>query len=207
MSPFRYQKSNFKIMSIRLAFFINELVYLTGIQDAIRSRVLDAEIVGAVITDQKDLIESPITKGIPIYGEIDSLSQEEMYKDQVEWLEAYNPEWVVVAGWQESLDNLLNRYEYRVIHVDIKPALKQSPSINEPDPIAAGLAACQQGLAQEMHLIAYLLSKPNERGIVLESNSTLIYKRDSMETLSMRIQQAVAKTVVAALHRLTEGDD
>ena len=187
-------------MSIHLAFFINSPAYLTGIQDAIRSRVLDAEIVGAVITDRKDSDESPIAKTIPIYDE-------GMHKDRVEWLEKYNPDWIVVAGWREPLDDLLNRYEYRVINVDIKPALKQSPSVNEPDPIAAGLAACQQGLAQEMHLVAYLLSKPDERGIVLDSNSALIYKRDSMETLSMRVQQAVAKTVVAALHRLTEGDD
>jgi len=92
-----------------------------------------------------------------------------------------------------------------IINIEITPALEGASQaekqaiMDEQEPLVAGLKACQQNLSQEMHMIAYLLNgEPNAKGIVIGSDSALIYKRDRLETLSMRIQQSVIKTAVSA---------
>lgn len=194
-------------MSIRLAIFTNKPLYLQGFHDALRGRVLDAEIVASVITDAQDLSEPKAAEAIPIYTQEDG--------DLPDWLEGYNPDWLVLIDWRTQLDlEILDRFAYRAINVQITPGLAGASKaeaeaiMDEQDPIVAGLKACQQNLTQEMHMIAYLLNgEADAKGIVIGSDSALIYKRDRLETLAMRVQQTVIKTTIAALRRLSEGDE
>lgn len=192
-------------MSIRLTILTNKPLYLQGFYDALRSHVLDAEIVAAAITETQDLSESTIAEAIPIYTQENGPLSD--------WLESHNSDWLVLIDSQARLDpEILSRFAYRAINIQIMPGLAQTSKaeaiMDEKDPIIAGLQACQQNLAQEMHMIAYLLNgKADAKGIVIGSDSALIYKRDRLETLAMRVQQAVIKTAITALRRLTEGDE
>jgi|GEM_PF-4626283 len=191
-------------MSIRIAILTNKQLYLQGFYDALRSRALDAEIVASVTIETQ--AESTIAETIPVYDQEDG--------GLPSWLESHTPDWLVLIDWQTALDpEILNHFAYRAINIEITPALEGASQaekqaiMDEQEPLVAGLKACQQNLSQEMHMIAYLLNgEPNAKGIVIGSDSALIYKRDRLETLSMRIQQSVIKTAVSALRRLTEGD-
>jgi len=165
-------------MSIRIAILTNKQLYLQGFYDALRSRALDAEIVASVTIETQ--AESTIAETIPVYDQEDG--------GLPSWLESHTPDWLVLIDWQTALDpEILNHFAYRAINIEITPALEGASQaekqaiMDEQEPLVAGLKACQQNLSQEMHMIAYLLNgEPNAKGIVIGSDSALIYKRDRL---------------------------
>jgi formyltetrahydrofolate-dependent phosphoribosylglycinamide formyltransferase len=180
--------------------------------DAIRARALDAEIV-VVVANRKDAFglqragkAGLATRYHPLKPYRDAgQARSEYDADLAQLLKAYQPDWVVLAGWMHLLsDAFLRHFPYRVIN--LHPALPgQFPGAHA---IPAALAAFQKGEIKETGVMVHLV--PDEQvdnGPVLASERVPIYAHDTLETLTNRIHQAEYGLLIQALRRLTEGDE
>lgn len=185
---------------------------LQAIIDAIRMRHLDAQIV-VVVSNRKEAygLQRAEKAGIPTryhplqpYRAADR-DRTEYDADLAEMVAAYKPDWVVLAGWMHILSNaFLQRFPYRVIN--LHPALPgQFPGV---DAIQRAYEAYKAGKIKKTGIMVHLV--PDEQvdsGPILETQDVLIYPTDSLESLEKRVHQTEHQVLVAALHRLIEGDE
>jgi formyltetrahydrofolate-dependent phosphoribosylglycinamide formyltransferase len=200
-------------MTVRLAVLISgNGSNLQAILDAIRMRVLDAEVVVVVSNRQNAYgLERATKAGAP--ARVHALkpyrdagrSRAEYDADLAALLQEYRPDWVVLAGWMHILSHaFLRHFPYRV--VNLHPALPgQFPGAHA---IADAFAAFQQGQIKQTGVMVHLVPDEQvDRGPVLASQEVPIYPTDSEETLANRIHQVEHRVLVGALDRLIRGDE
>ncbi len=199
--------------SIKLAVIISGSgSNLQAIIDAIRYRVLDAEIVVVVANRKRALgLERAQKAGIPTrYHPLkpyrdSGRSREDYDADLATILQEYRPDWVILAGWMHILSqDFLDHFAYRVIN--LHPALPgKFPGAHA---IEDAFAACQRGEIKQTGVMVHLV--PDEEvdaGPVLGTQEVLIYPQDTLEMLTNRIHQAEHQLLVSTLIRLIEGDE
>lgn len=200
-------------MSARLVVLISGSgSNLQAILDAIRMRVLDAQVVLVVSNRQAAFgLERAQKAGIPTrvhplkpYRDA-GRSREEYDADLAALVREAAPDWVLLAGWMHILsDNFLRHFSYRV--VNLHPALPgQFPGATA---IADALAAFQAGQIKKTGVMVHLVPDEQvDRGPVIASEEVPIYPTDTLESLTNRIHQTEHRVLVGALARLIQGDE
>jgi formyltetrahydrofolate-dependent phosphoribosylglycinamide formyltransferase len=200
-------------MSARLVVLISgNGSNLQSLLDAIRMRVLDAQVV-LVVSNRKDAygLERAAKAGIPTrYHPLKPYrdagrSRADYDADLAQMVAAAKPDYVVLAGWMHILsDAFLRHFPYRV--VNLHPALPgQFPGAHA---IEDAFAAFGRGEIKHTGVMVHLVPDEQvDRGPVILSQEVLIYASDTPEMLTNRIHQAEHKLLVQALIRLIEGDE
>jgi len=200
-------------MPTRLALLISgNGSNLQAVIDAIRMRLLDAEIV-IVVSNRKEAygLQRATKAGIPTHYHPlkpyrDAGKDRAAYDtDLANLIARYQPDWIVLAGWMHILSNaFLQRFPYRVIN--LHPALPgQFPGVNA---IERAYEAFQAGQIKKTGVMVHLV--PDEEidsGPILATRDVQIYRTDALETLEQRIHQVEHQVLIEALHRLIEGDE
>lgn len=200
-------------MSTKLAVLISgNGSNLQALIDAIRYRVLDAEIV-VVVSNRKDAygLQRAAKAGIPTHYHplkpyrAAGQDRREYDTDLAKLLAPYHPDWVILAGWMHILSSaFLQQYPYRVIN--LHPALPGQ--FAGTDAIARAHAAYQRGEIKKTGVMVHLVPDEGvDSGPVLASEDVLIYANDTVEMLERRIHQTEHGLLVAAIQRLIEGDE
>ena len=199
-------------MSTRLAVLISgNGSNLQAIIDAIRMRVLDAEIV-VVVSNRQDAygLQRASKAGIPThYHPLKPFREAEQSRAaydaaSADLLAPYKPEWVVLAGWMHILsDAFLQRFPYRVIN--LHPALPGAfPGVNA---IGRAFEAYNAGDIKKTGVMVHLVPDEGvDSGPVLATREVAIYRTDTLEMLEKRIHQTEHQVLIEALLRLIEGD-
>lgn len=199
-------------MATRLAVLISgNGSNLQALIDAIRMRVLDAEIV-VVITNRKEAygLQRAAKAGIPTrYHPLkpyrDAGQERTVYDAALaEIVAAYRPDWIVLAGWMHILSNaFLQRFPYRVIN--LHPALPgQFAGVNA---IQRAYEAYGAGNIKKTGVMVHLVPDEGvDNGPILATRDVPIYRTDTLEMLQQRVHQTEHQVLVEALHRLIEGD-
>ena len=199
-------------MSTRLAILISgNGSNLQAIMDAIRLRVLDAEIV-VVVANRQDAygLQRASKTGIPThYHPLKPFrdagrTRAEYDAALADLVAPYRPDWIVLAGWMHILSNaFLQRFPYRVIN--LHPALPgQLPGVNA---ISRAYEAYQTGTLKNTGVMVHLVPDEGvDSGPVLGTREVAIYRTDTLEMLEKRIHQTEHQVLVEALLRLIEGD-
>ena len=185
---------------------------LQAIIDAIRERILPAEIVVVVSSKANAYgLQRAEKAGIPTrvhrlksYKD-EGRSRREYDTDLAAIIKEFRPDWVVLAGWMLLLSsNFLDEFFFRVIN--LHPALPGAfPGTHA---IERAFAAYQAGEIKETGLMVHLV--PDEQvdaGPVLEKATVPIYPSDTLENLETRMHQAEHQALVRALLRVIEGDE
>jgi formyltetrahydrofolate-dependent phosphoribosylglycinamide formyltransferase len=200
-------------MATRLAVFISgNGSNLQAIIDAIRQRVLDAEIV-VVVSNRKEAygLQRAAKAGIPTHYHplkpFLAAGQERAAYDAAlaDLVAPYKPEWIVLAGWMHILSNaFLQRFPYRVIN--LHPALPgQFPGVNA---IQRAYEAYQTGAIKKTGVMVHLVPDEGvDSGPILATRDVLIYRTDALETLEQRVHQSEHQVLIEALLRVIEGDE
>ena len=200
-------------MTVRLAVLISgNGSNLQAILDAIRMRVLDAQVV-VVVSNRKAALglERAAKAGVPThYHPLKSYrdagrSREEYDADLAEILKQYAPDYVVLAGWMHIFSNqFLRHFPYRVIN--LHPALPgKFPGAHA---IEEAFAAFQRGEIKGTGVMVHLVPDEQvDRGPVLLTSEVPIYPTDTLETLENRVHQAEHRTLIQAIDRLIQGDE
>ena len=200
-------------MTVRLAVLISgNGSNLQAILDAIRMRVLDAQVV-VVVSNRKAALglERAAKAGVPThYHPLKSYrdagrSREEYDADLAEILKQYAPDYVVLAGWMHIFSNqFLRHFPYRVIN--LHPALPgKFPGAHA---IEEAFAAFQRGEIKGTGVMVHLVPDEQvDRGPVLLTSEVPIYPTDTLETLENRVHQVEHRTLVQAIDRLIQGDE
>ncbi len=200
-------------MSARLAVLISgNGSNLQAILDAIRMRVLDAEVV-VVVSNRRNAygLERAAKAGVPtLYHPLKPYTdagrpRADYDADLAKMLRPYNVDWVVLAGWMHIFTNeFLRHFPYRV--VNLHPALPgQFPGARA---IQEAFEAFQRGEIKHTGVMVHLV--PDEQvdsGPVILTDDVPIYKTDTLEMLENRIHQAEHRLLVQALDRLISGDE
>lgn len=200
-------------MSARLAVLISgNGSNLQAILDAIRMRVLDAEVVVVVSNRRKAYgLERAAKAGVPtIYHPLKPYRdagrpRAEYDADLAEKLRPYQVDWVVLAGWMHIFTKeFLRHYPYRI--VNLHPALPgQFPGAHA---IEEAFEAFQQGKIKQTGVMVHLVPDEQvDRGPVILTTDVPIYQTDTLETLESRLHQTEHTTLVKALDRLVSGDE
>jgi formyltetrahydrofolate-dependent phosphoribosylglycinamide formyltransferase len=200
-------------MTARLAVLISgHGSNLQAILDAIRMRVLDAEVV-VVVSNRRAAygLERAAQAGVP--ARVHALkpyrdagrSREQYDADLAALLQEYRPDWVVLAGWMHILSSAFMRhFPYRV--VNLHPALPgQFPGAHA---IAEAFEAFKEGKIKSTGVMVHLAPDEQvDQGPVLATETVPIYPTDTEETLAHRIHQVEHRVLVGALDRLIRGDE
>lgn len=199
-------------MTTRLAVLISgNGSNLQALIDAIRQRILPAEIV-TVVSNRREAfgLQRAEKAGIPThyfplkpYREANR-PRRDYDADLASLLKPYQPDWIVLAGWMHILSNeFLQAFPYRVIN--LHPALPgQFPGT---DAIARAFHAYQAGTIQKTGVMVHLV--PDEQvdsGPVLASEDVLLYPKDTLAMLEQRVHQTEHQLLISALLRVIEGD-
>ena len=202
-----------KDLTTRLAVFVSgNGSNLQAIIDAIRARLLEAEVV-LVVSNRKAAfgLERAQKAGIPTlyfplkpYRDADR-SRAEYDADLAQKVREYKPDYIVLAGWMHIFsNNFVKHFPYRI--VNLHPALPgQFPG---KDSIAEAFAAYQRGEIKKTGIMIHLA--PDERvgvGPVLATVDVPIYPSDTLEMLQNRIHQAEHRLLIQTLDRLIRGDE
>ena len=200
-------------MSARLAVLISgNGSNLQAILDAIRMRVLDAQ-VAVVVSNRKAAfgLERAAKAGVPTryhplkpYRDAER-SRNEYDADLAEIVKEYAPDYVVLAGWMHIFtQDFLKNFPYRVIN--LHPALPgKFPGAHAiEDAFAAYTRGEIKGTGAMVHLVP---DEQVDRGPVIHTAEVPIYPTDTLETLETRMQQTEHKILVQAIARLIEGDE
>ena len=185
---------------------------LQALMDAIRYRILDAEIV-VVVSNRKDAygLERATKASIPtIYHPLkpyrDSGRSREQYDaDLAQQLQPYTPDYIVLVGWMHILSHaFLRHYPYRIIN--LHPALPgQFPGAHA---IEEAFAAFQRGEIKQTGVMVHLVPDEQvDRGPVILTGDVPIYASDTLEMLTNRIHQMEHRILVQAIDRLVQGDE
>ncbi len=200
-------------MTARLAVLISgNGSNLQAILDAIRMRVLDAQVV-VVVSNRKAAygLERAAKAGVPThyhplkpYRDADR-TRAEYDHDLAQIVKKYAPDYVILAGWMHIFTNsFLDQFPYRV--VNLHPALPgKFPGAHA---IEEAFAAFQRGEIKGTGVMVHLVPDEQvDRGPVLLTNDVPILPTDTLETLETRIQQTEHRTLVQAIARLIQGDE
>jgi formyltetrahydrofolate-dependent phosphoribosylglycinamide formyltransferase len=191
-------------MSARLVVLISGSgSNLQAILDAYQSGRLAAEVV-AVFSNKKDAygLERARRSGVaaiavPKPRELDRRVYDAALAEQVL---AYQPDWVILAGWMRILSaEFLNRFPNRV--VNLHPALPGS--FPGTDAIQRAYEAYQQGTIAHTGVMVHLV--PDEGvdcGPVLAQEIVPILPGDALEDLEQRVHATEHRLLVAALEQL-----
>ena len=200
-------------LTTRLAVFVSgNGSNLQAIIDAIRARLLEAEVV-LVVSNRKAAfgLERAQKAGIPTlyfplkpYRDADR-SRAEYDADLAQKVREYKPDYILLAGWMHIFsNNFVKHFPYRI--VNLHPALPgQFPG---KDSIAEAFAAYQRGEIKKTGIMIHLA--PDERvdvGPVLATVDVPIYPSDTLEMLQNRIHQAEHRLLIQTLDRLIRGDE
>lgn len=185
---------------------------LQAIIDAIRQRILQAEIV-VVVSNRKEAygLQRAAKAGIPtLYHPLKPFR--EAGKERTDYdaalaglLAPYKPDWIVLAGWMHILsDAFLQRFPYRVIN--LHPALPgQFPGTHA---IARAYEAFQAGAIKKTGVMVHLVPDEGvDSGPILATREVLIYRTDALENLEQRVHQTEHQVLIEALLRVIEGDE
>ncbi|MEM7125896.1 MAG: phosphoribosylglycinamide formyltransferase [Chloroflexota bacterium] len=185
---------------------------LQAILDAIRYRVLDAQVV-VVASNRADAYGLTRAQKANVPTEIhllkpylqDGRGRTAYDGDLANLLKPYAPDYVVMVGWMHILSRaFLDHFPYRV--VNLHPALPgKFPGAHA---IQEAFNAYQKGDINETGVMVHLV--PDEKvdaGPVLGTQTVAIYPSDTLEMLENRIHQAEHTLLVQMLVRLIYGDD
>lgn len=185
---------------------------LQAILDAVRMRVLDAEVV-LVVSNRADAygLERAQKAGIKAVVHAlkpyiqDGRGRGEYDADLAQIVAEGAPDYVVLAGWMHILSQrFLREFPYRV--VNLHPALPgMFPGAHA---IEDAWTAFQADEIRETGVMVHLV--PDERvdeGPVLATETVSIYATDTLEGLGKRIQQVEHRLLVQTLDRLINGDE
>lgn len=185
---------------------------LQALIDAVRLRLLDAEIV-LVVSNRKtayglqraEKARIP-TRYHPLKPYTDAgRSRQEYDADLAQIVKEFRPDLVVLAGWMHILSAaFLQEFPYRV--VNLHPALPgEFPGAHA---VEEALAAYQRGEIKRTGVMVHLVpDEAVDAGPVLATEEVPIYPTDTLETLTQRIHQVEHRLLVSALRRLIEGDE
>lgn len=185
---------------------------LQAVMDAIRLRVLPAQIV-AVISNRKAALglERAAKANIPTryhplkpYSDANR-SRRDYDADLAAMVKEYSPDYVVLAGWMHILSSaFLRHFPYRV--VNLHPALPgKFPGAHA---IADAFAAYQRGEIKQTGCMVHLVpDEAVDSGPVIGVADVPIYPTDTLEMLATRMHHAEHTLLVQSLIRLTEGDE
>lgn len=185
---------------------------LQALIDAIRMKVLDAEIV-LVVSNRKDafgLVRAE-KAGIPTHYmplkpyTAAGRTRADYDADLAQIVGEAAPDWVVLAGWMHILSSaFLDRFPYRV--VNLHPALPgKFPGAHA---IEEAFAAFQRGEIKQTGCMVHLVpDEAVDAGPVIGVAEVPIYRTDTLETLANRMHQAEHKLLVQSLQRLIVGDE
>lgn len=199
-------------MTARLAVLISgNGSNLQAILDAIRMRVLDAQVV-VVISNRRAAYGLERAQKAGIKTEYHPLkpyrdqgrSRTEYDADLARILKPYQPDWIVLAGWMHILsDAFIRHFPYRI--VNLHPALPgKFPGAHA---IEDAWHAYQRDEIKQTGVMVHLV--PDEKvdmGPVIASADVPIYPHDTLASLTKRIHQTEHQVLVGALDRLLEGD-
>src|SRR5688500_13645896 len=185
---------------------------LQAILDAIRMRVLDAQVV-VVVSNRKAAygLERAAKAGVPaLYHPLKPYrdagrSRNDYDAELAQLVKKYAPDYVVLAGWMHILSQeFLRHFPYRVIN--LHPALPgKFPGAHA---IEDAFNAYQRGEIKMTGVMVHLVPDEQvDRGPVILTGEVPIYATDTLETLETRVQQTEHKILVQAIARLIEGDE
>ncbi|MFN3334078.1 MAG: phosphoribosylglycinamide formyltransferase [Caldilinea sp.] len=200
-------------MTARLAVLISgNGSNLQALIDAIRMKVLDAEIV-LVVSNRKDafgLVRAEKagipTRYLPLKPYTAAGRTRADYDaDLAQIVAEAAPDWIVLAGWMHILSRaFLDRFPYRV--VNLHPALPgKFPGAHA---IEEAFAAFQRGEIKQTGCMVHLVpDEAVDAGPVIGVAEVPIYRTDTLEMLANRMHQAEHKLLVQSLQRLIVGDE
>ncbi len=200
-------------MTARLAVLISgNGSNLQALIDAIRMKVLDAEIV-LVVSNRKDafgLVRAEKagipTRYLPLKPYTAAGRTRADYDaDLAQIVAEAAPDWIVLAGWMHILSRaFLDRFPYRV--VNLHPALPgKFPGAHA---IEEAFAAFQRGEIKQTGCMVHLVpDEAVDAGPVIGVAEVPIYRTDTLEMLANRMHQAEHKLLVQSLRRLIVGDE
>mgnify|MGYP005838947681 CR=1 FL=1 len=200
-------------MTARLAVLISgNGSNLQALIDAIRMKVLDAEIV-LVVSNRKDafgLVRAEKagipTRYLPLKPYTAAGRTRADYDaDLAQIVAEAAPDWVVLAGWMYILSSaFLDHFPYRV--VNLHPALPgKFPGAHA---IEEAFAAFQRGEIKQTGCMVHLVpDEAVDAGPVIGVAEVPIYRTDTLEMLANRMHQAEHKLLVQSLQRLIVGDE
>lgn len=200
-------------MTTRLAVLISgNGSNLQAILDAIRMRVLDAQVV-LVVSNRKEAfgLQRAEKAGVPTaYHPLKPYtdagrSREEYDADLARIVAQAQPDLVVLAGWMHILSNaFISRFPFRILN--LHPALPGA--FPGPRAIEDALEAFKRGEIRRTGVMVHLVTDEQvDAGPLILSEEVYIYSNDTLETLEKRIHQVEHKVLVRAIIRLTEGDE
>lgn len=181
-----------------------------AILDACHAGTLPAEVV-VTVSNRKAAygLQRAKDAGIPaIYHPLKPYkragqSRRDYDADLADLLKAYQPDWIVLAGWMHILSQaFLDHFPNRV--VNLHPALPGQFAGTHA--IERAFEAYQAGNIQETGIMVHLV--PDERvdeGPVLATASVPILPDDSLETLKRRIHATEHQLLVETLAGLIRG--
>lgn len=200
-------------MTARLAVLISgNGSNLQALIDAIRMKVLDAEIV-LVVSNRKEafgLVRAEKagipTRYLPLkpYTTV-GRTRAEYDADLAQLVAGSTPDWVVLAGWMHILSSaFVERFPYRV--VNLHPALPgKFPGAHA---IEEAFAAYQRGEIKQTGCMVHLVpDEAVDAGPVIGVADVPIYRTDTLEMLANRMHQAEHTLLVQSLQRLIVGDE
>lgn len=185
---------------------------LQALIDAIRMQALDATIA-CVVSNRKaayglvraERVGIP-TRYFPLKPYLDAgRTRREYDADLATLVAAYQPDWVVLAGWMHILSAaFVERFPYRI--VNLHPALPgKFPGAHA---IEDAFAAFQRGEIKQTGCMVHLVpDEAVDAGPVIGTAEVPIYRTDTLEMLANRMHQAEHKLLVQSLQRLIVGDE
>jgi formyltetrahydrofolate-dependent phosphoribosylglycinamide formyltransferase len=176
---------------------------LQAVIDACRSGTLNAQIT-AVFSNKSDAygLERAHQASIPAVAcpKPRELDRRLYDRDLAERVAAYQPDWVLLAGWMRLLSSaFLERFPNRVIN--LHPALPGT--FPGTDAIERAFMAFQQGQIAHTGVMVHLVPDEGvDSGPVLAQEIVPILPADTLEELAQRIHQVEHRLLVDTLSRV-----
>ncbi len=185
---------------------------LQTLLDAIRAKYLDAEIA-VIVTNRKAAPGLRLVRSaqIPtVYHPLKPYLEDERGRqaydaDLAALITKYQPEWIILAGWMHVLSAaFLQRFPYRVVNLHWA-APGKFPGAHA---ITEAYEAFRRGEIKQTGVTVHLVTDERvNRGTVLALEDVPLYRTDTLNMVTQRIQRAGRQLLVNALHRLIQGDE
>lgn len=185
---------------------------LQTLLDAIRAKYLDAEIV-VVVANRKNAPGLRLAQKarIPtVYQPLkpylaDGREREAYDADLAVMIKKFQPEWVILAGWMHILSNaFLQHFPYRVVNLHLAAPGKFPGANAIPEAYEAFRRNEIKQTGATVHLV---LDERVNRGVVLATQDVPLYRTDTINIVTQRIQRAGRELLINALRRLMQGDE
>lgn len=176
---------------------------LQAIIDACANKQLNAEIVGVIANKENAYgLERARKADIPALVKL-PLAQQERHEydaDLAKTVAAYQPDWIVLAGWMRILSlAFLKHFPHKVIN--LHPALPgMFPGTKA---IERALADFQAGKIKHTGVMVHLVPDEDiDCGPILNQVNVPIYLEDTLPTLAERVHQAEHQLLIDTLCQL-----